>query len=114
MTPYPLSRIRIRSYGFVKHLIKEHSVTVLALCTGKREKEDIAALQEEGFNIIPVYDERTAQALRSLRVLHTQLPLQVAFCATPVLRATLADQLASGQFDLLHIECVRALGVLPD
>jgi polysaccharide biosynthesis protein PslH len=114
MTPYPLSRIRIRSYGFVKHLIKEHSVTLLALCTGKREKEDVAALQEEGFNIIPVFDERTAQSLRSLRTLYTQLPLQVAFCAAPVLRATLADQLASGRFDLLHIECVRALGVLPE
>ena len=114
MTPYPLSRIRIRSYGFVKHLMKEHSVTVLALCTGQREKEDVAVLQKEGFDIIPVYDERTAQALRGLRVLPTQLPLQVAFCAAPVLRASLADQLASGQFDLLHVEFVRALGVLPD
>jgi glycosyltransferase involved in cell wall biosynthesis len=114
MTPYPLSRIRIRSYGFVKHLIKQHSATVLALCTGKREEDDVSALQEEGFNIIPVYDERTAQALRSLRALHTRLPLQVAFCAAPALRASLAEQLASGQFDLLHVECVRALGVLPD
>jgi hypothetical protein len=52
MTPYPLSRISIRSYGFVKHLIKEHSVTVLALCTGKREKNEISITGFESVTLL--------------------------------------------------------------
>lgn len=114
LTPYPPSRIRVRSYGFVSHLMKEHSVTVLALCAGKREEEDALALQREGFNIITVQEKRNVQFLRGLRAFASQLPLQVAFCASPGLGIALNELLDSGQFDLLHIEFIRALGVVPE
>ena len=114
ITPYPISRIRIRSFGFVSQLAKQHTVTVLALCTGEKDMADMWSLQDAGVTIIAVQEQRTQQYLRSLSVLGSQTPLQVAFGASPKLRAAILQQLATGQYDLVHIEFVRALGALPD
>jgi glycosyltransferase involved in cell wall biosynthesis len=113
VAPYPLSRIRIRSYGFVSQLSRVHNVTVLVLCSNGREAADVRALQNEGLRIIAVADKRAWKLLRALKALPTKEPLQVAFDASPALRAAIRQQLATGQFDLLHVEFIRALGALP-
>ncbi|HZO73290.1 MAG TPA: glycosyltransferase [Ktedonobacteraceae bacterium] len=113
VTPYPLSRIRARSYGFVTHLARKHDVKVLALCAGEREMADVRAVQREGIDIVAVYEERLVQFLRALLSLGSGLPLQVAFSASAHLRMILEKLLSSGHFDLLHVEFVRALGMLP-
>lgn len=113
VTPYPLSRIRTRSYGFVTHLASKHDVKVLALCANEREMADVRAVQREGIDIISIYEERLVQFLRALLALGSGLPLQVAFGASTHLRMTLEKLLSSGHFDLLHVEFVRALGMLP-
>src|SRR5581483_9351996 len=114
VTPYPLSRIRIRSYGFVSQLSKMHDVTALMLCSNTREAADIQALQDEGIRAIAVPDRRPWKILRTLKAVFTGEPLQVAFDASPALRMAIDHQLAPGQFDLLHIEFIRSLGALPD
>ncbi len=114
VTPYPISRIRIRSYGFVSQLAREHTVTVLALCAGEKDMADMGALQREGITIITVKEKRFQQYCRSLCALGTELPLQVAFGAAPGLRSAISEQLISMHFDLIHIEFVRALGALPN
>lgn len=113
VTPYPLSRIRVRSYGFVTHLVRKHDVKVLALCADERELADVRAVQREGIDIIAIYEARFVQFLRAFLALGSRLPLQVAFGASAHLRATLERLLASEHFDLLHVEFVRALGMLP-
>lgn len=114
VAPYPLSRVRIRSFGFVSQLAKYHAVKVLVLYSGKREEEDVRALQREGFDIIAIQEKPVKKILRALYAWGTRLPLQVAFDASPGLRAAIAAQLKAEHFDLLHIEFVRALGALPD
>ncbi|MDQ2713693.1 MAG: glycosyltransferase [Chloroflexota bacterium] len=114
VAPYPPSRIRIRAYGFVSHLAKQHEVTVLALCSSKREALDAQALQDAGFAVIAVQDRHIWKILRVLRALFTKLPLQVAFDASPRLRAVISEQLALGSFDLMHVEFIRVLGALPE
>jgi glycosyltransferase involved in cell wall biosynthesis len=114
VAPYPISRIRIRSYGFVSQLSRVHDVTVLVLCSNGREATDIQALQNEGLRVIAVADKRVWKLLRTLKALFTKEPLQVAYDASPVLRETIRKQLSTGQFDLLHVEFIRALGALPD
>jgi len=113
VAPYPPSRIRIRLHGFVNHLARQHDVTVLALCSSKREIQDAQAAQNQGFTLLMVYDRRLLKMLRTVCALFTRLPLQVAFDASPRLRAVLAQQLAEGYFDLVHVEFIRALGVVP-
>jgi glycosyltransferase involved in cell wall biosynthesis len=113
VAPYPISRIRIRSYGFVSQLSKVHDVTVLVLCSSEQDTTDTQTLQNEGLHIIPIADKRVWKLLRTLKALFTTKPLQVAFDASPALRTAIHEQLSTGQFDLLHIEFIRALGALP-
>ena len=113
VAPYPISRIRIRSYGFVSQLAKAHEVTVLALCSTLREAADVQTLQKEGFHIIAVTDKRPGKLFRTIKALPTKKPLQVAFDASPALRRAIQMQLSTGQFDLMHVEFIRSLGALP-
>jgi glycosyltransferase involved in cell wall biosynthesis len=113
VTPYPLSRIRVRSYGFVQQLRRLHEVHVLALCCGQRERADVQALANEGIAVTGIYETLLPKTWRCLRALGSDQPLQVAFDASPRLRETLKASIASGKFDLAHIEFVRALGMLP-
>lgn len=114
ITPYPLSRIRCRSYGFVTKLSKQHEVTVLALCVGQRDVEDVKSLQQQGIAITAVHEKPSEGYLRGLCALGSHLPLQVAYAASPALRTVIEAYLASGRFDLIHVESVRGLGVLPE
>jgi glycosyltransferase involved in cell wall biosynthesis len=114
VTPYPMSRVRVRSYGFVSQLAKRHEVKVITLYSGKREEEDVRTLQKEGYNIVGIQDSVIQKAFRAFRALGTGLPLQVAFDASPGLKAAITALLNAEHFDLLHIEFVRALGALPD
>ncbi len=114
VTPYPVSRIRIRSYGFVSQLAKQHDLTVLTLCADERDQADMRDLQRQGIAITCIREKRVRKFLRCLFALGTRLPLQVAYDAAPTLRAAINEQLASGQFDVLHVEFIRALGALPD
>jgi polysaccharide biosynthesis protein PslH len=114
VAPYPISRIRIRSYGFVSQLAKQHEVKVLTLCTDEGDKADVQALQDQGISITTISEKPSRKLWRGLCALGTQLPLQVAYGAAPALRAAIEAQLSSQHFDLLHVEFIRALGVLPD
>jgi polysaccharide biosynthesis protein PslH len=113
VTPYPISRIRIRSYGFVSQLVRQHDVTVIALCSGEQDLADMWALKKTGTKIIAVQEKRWWQYGRSLRACASSTPFQVAFGAAPGLQAEIDRQLRSQHFDVLHVESVRALGALP-
>jgi polysaccharide biosynthesis protein PslH len=114
VAPYPVSRIRIRSYGFVSQLAKAHDVTALVLCSTLREATDVQTLQNEDFHVVAVTDKRLGKLFRALKALPTRKPLQVAFDASPTLRRSIQMQLSTGQFDLMHVEFIRSLGALPD
>lgn len=111
--PYPLSRIRVRSYGFVQQLRKRHEVHVLALSCGKRERADVRAMVAEGIKVTAIEETYAHKVVRCLSTLSTDQPLQVAFDASQRLCEVLRTLIDSGHYDVLHIECVRALGMLP-
>jgi glycosyltransferase involved in cell wall biosynthesis len=112
VAPYPLSRIHIRSYGFIRQIAKKHNITAIALQAGKNDNTVIQELQDEGVITIAIQEKTFQQYFRSLRALKSQLPLQVAFGAAPALQVAISEQLYSNQFDLLHVEHIRALGAL--
>jgi glycosyltransferase involved in cell wall biosynthesis len=114
VTPYPVSRIRIRSYGFVSQLARQHELSVLALCAGDKDEADMQDLRRQGIAIAGIQEKRTRKVLRCLCALGQRIPLQVAYDAAPALRAAILEQLAARRFDILHVEFIRALGVLPD
>lgn len=113
VTPYPASRIRARSYGFITQLAKTHFVELLALCANTREMSDVQALQQEGIIATAIYEPYIVRYVRGLTALTSRRPLQVAFDASSRLRRAIAMRLVDGQFDLLHIEFIRVLGAVP-
>jgi len=113
VTPYPASRIRGRSYGFITQLAKRHFVELLALCANAREISDIQVLRQEGIIATAIYEPSIVRYIRSLTALTSERPLQVAFDASPHLHRTIAMRLLDGQFDLLHVELIRVLGAVP-
>lgn len=113
VTPYPVSRIRIRSYGFVSQLARQHELRVLALCAGEKDQADMQDLRRQGIAITGIQEKRTRKILRCLGALGRSTPLQVAYDAAPALRAAISEQLAASRFDLVHVEFIRALGALP-
>ena len=75
VTPYPASRIRARSYGFITQLAKHHYIEVLALCANIQELSDVQALQKEGIAATAIYEPYSVRYMRSLR--------SAGFSATP-------------------------------
>jgi glycosyltransferase involved in cell wall biosynthesis len=114
IAPYPPSKIRVRSYGFVQQLKQAHDLTLLLLCSNRREMSDVQSLQQEGYSVIAIQDRYFWKVLRTLSAFFAELPLQVAFDASPRFREAIRHQLATQQFDLVHVEFIRALGVLPE
>jgi glycosyltransferase involved in cell wall biosynthesis len=114
VAPYPASRIRARSYGFITQLAKHHYIEVLALCANMQELSDVQTLQNEGIAATAIYEPYGVRYVRSLKALASQQPLQVAFDGSPRLRAAIANRLLSRHFDLLHVEFVRVLDAVPE
>jgi len=97
VTPYVPSRLRVRPYGFVRYLARHHDVRVLALGTGRLSRGvlcDIDELRREGIPVSVIQEPRYRPYLRTLRKALIPLgdvaPLQVAYAASPTLRAAIA------------------------
>lgn len=119
VAPYAPSRIRVRAYGFVRHLAPYHDVTVLALGGGHAApaEADVDDLREAGVHVTVIEEPRHEPLLRTLKsglaLAAAKQPLQVAFSASPRLRAAIATELRAKPYDVLHVEHIRGLGALP-
>lgn len=115
VSPYPPSRVRVRSYGFVQHLVQHHDVEVLVHCKTERELADVQALQDEKIAVRAVYESEVVCRLRAAYAFGlSHMPMQVAYAAAPALKSAIAARLAAGNIDLLHVESLRGPGGLPD
>lgn len=120
VAPYAPSRLRVRSYGFVRHLARRHDVNVLALGAGAYGQDavlDIGELRREGIPVTVIQEPRVRPYLRTLQSAllpqSAPMPLQVAYAASPALRTAIASELRARSYDLLHVEHVRGLASLP-
>ena len=108
--PYVPSLIRVRPYQLLRELADRHQIAVLA--TGsERDEMSVAALRSicHSVTVVPV---STGAALRSCaQAIIRGAPLQAAVCRDPRLSRELARLLAVGQFDLVHVEHLRAAHV---
>ena len=121
VAPYAPSRLRIRSYGFIRHLATRHDVRVLALGVGGLSAgvlQDVDELRRQGVAVTIIEEKRSLPYLRALRSALipgvTPLPLQVAYAASAALRTAITWELRARCYDVVHVEHVRALGSLPE
>ena len=109
VTPYPPSRIRVRSYGFFTQLQSEHEVTLVTQCASEQEFADADALRKRGHEVVVVPESKRQAALRSGLALLSSYPLQVAYARSERFTQVVSNLLASRSFDVVHVEHLRGI-----
>jgi sugar transferase (PEP-CTERM/EpsH1 system associated) len=109
VTPYPPSRIRVRSYGFLTQLQRWHDVTVVTQCASEQEQTDVETLQKQGYKVVVVQESKQKAALRSGLVLFGSLPLQVAYARSQRFTQAVQKLCAQRSFDVVHVEHLRGI-----
>src|SRR5437588_11420917 len=109
VTPYPPSRIRVRSYGFLTQLQREHEVTIATQVASEQELTDVEALRTQGFVVVTTEESKRQAALRSGMALLGSLPLQVAYARSQRFTQVVQDLWTQGTFDVIHVEHLRGI-----
>jgi polysaccharide biosynthesis protein PslH len=112
VTPYPPSRIRVRSYGFLKQLRRNHEVVVLALCSSKQELADVEVLRSQGYEVVVVQESRRQAMLRSGLALIGSRSLHVAYASSPRFTHALQHLCLQRHFDVVHVEHLRGIAAI--
>jgi sugar transferase (PEP-CTERM/EpsH1 system associated) len=105
--PYVPSPIRVRSYHFIRELAQRHEVSVLA-ASGAGEMRHVGELQAlcPQTDVIPLQLPTMVRSCAAAAVRGE--PLQAAVCRSPSFETRLRELLASGCFDVVHVEHLRA------
>jgi sugar transferase (PEP-CTERM/EpsH1 system associated) len=109
ITPYPPSRIRVRSYELLRQLQRWHDVTVVTQCASEQEQADVETLQKQGYEVVVVRESKQQAALRSGLALFGSLPLQVAYARSRRFTQAVQDICARRSFDVVHVEHLRGI-----
>lgn len=109
VTPYPPSRIRVRSYGFLTQLRREHEVTIATQVASEQELTDVEALRTQGFAVVTTEESKRQAALRSGMALLGSLPLQVAYARSQHFTQVVQELWAQRTFDVIHVEHLRGI-----
>src|SRR5947209_1882120 len=104
VTPYPPSRIRVRGYGFLTQLQREHEVTVVTQCLSEQELADVATLRKQGHEVLVMRESKQQAMLRTGLALFSSTPLQVAYVRSMRFAQAVQDLCAQRSFDVVHIE----------
>lgn len=109
IVPYPPSRIRIRSYGFLSQLRHKHEVTLLVQVSSAQELADVEALQKQGYEVVVVRESRQQSMLRSGTALLGSSPLQVAYAKSERFLQVAQQLCVQRTFDVIHVEHLRGI-----
>ena len=109
VTPYPPSRIRVRGYGFLAQLQREHEVTIVAQCASEQEWADVETLRGQGFEVVVVQESKTRSTLRSGIALLNAVPLQVAYARSARFLEVIEQLCVRRGFDVVHVEHLRGI-----
>lgn len=109
VTAHPPSRVRVRSYGFLTQLQREHDITVATQCVSERERANVEALRGQGYRVEVVETSRRQAVLRSGIALFRSLPLQVAYAQSADFARLVQNLCMQEPFDVVHVEHLRGI-----
>lgn len=100
--PYPLiGGDRIKSYNLLRHLARHNEVFLVTFNHGKEPSEEqIRSLEDLGVHVYPVVLQPARAALRSIKSVYTDLPLEISFYTQPEFSSTVENLLRTVHFDL--------------
>lgn len=112
--PYIPSPIRVRSYQIIRALAQAgHRLTIVALADEFSTEDALGEVRSlcDAVHIVP--HSRAQGAWQALCALPTSTPLWAAYCHSEAMVAKLRELVATGAFDVAHIEHLRAAHFAP-
>jgi sugar transferase (PEP-CTERM/EpsH1 system associated) len=100
--PYPPSSgAKIRSYHILRHLAKEHEVTVAAPYRSEQEREEGRGLEDQCHRVLAETIGPNAARLRMVKNLLTRTPSSMGYFLSPALVRRVREELAARPYDLV-------------
>ncbi len=108
IAPYVPNLIRVRPYNLIRAISERgHRVTVAALYTSERERQDAEKLREV-CHAVHAYPISLVRSLwNCVRALPTRSPLQSVYSWSPQFAAILEKMVQKDAFDVIHVEHLR-------
>lgn len=114
--PYPLlSGGQVRTYNLLRHISKEHDVTLFALIKDESERNYLSELAPYCRDI-QVF-KRTASPWHPsnvVRALLSPYPFVVTRNLVPQVKTAIAEELAREHYDLIHVETFYMMPSIPE
>ncbi len=108
VVPYTPNPIRVRSYEFVRAMLRRgHAVTLATLWTSPSEQDDLNRLAQMGAHVLAESMPSWRSALNSLAALPASTPLQAVYSWQPDLFRAVLALAREQQFDAIHVEHLR-------
>jgi glycosyltransferase involved in cell wall biosynthesis len=111
VAPYVPSPARLRSFRIVRALARlGHDISVVALGSGDsaRDAREESILAKYCGDVSVVPHSKSTSLLQCTLHVATSVPVWAAACFSPRLEAVLADVMRRGDFDVAHVEHLRA------
>jgi len=109
VAPYPPSRIRSRSYGFIQKLRNRHNVTILSQVMTQQEWKDIENLRKQEYEVIAITESKQQSIVRSGIALLSLYPIQAAYARSSRFLQAAQRLCAQRDFDIVHVEHLRGI-----
>jgi polysaccharide biosynthesis protein PslH len=103
---------QLRAYYQIKHLSARHRITLLSFVDVTDPPESLAELRALCERVILIRQDRTSMILRAMRALVSAQPLQAAIFDSQTLKDQMTTLLATGRYDLAHIQMARLGGLV--
>ena len=108
IVPYTPNPIRVRSYEFVRAMLRRgHAVTLATLWTSPSEQDDLNRLAQLGAHVLAESMPSWRSALNSLAALPASTPLQAVYSWQPDLYRAVIAVAQEHNFDAIHVEHLR-------
>lgn len=107
--PYPLNTgARVRQYYVLRHLARQHQVTLVSFVRADDKPEHVAHLQTvcHAVHTVPMVRSRWRDIRAALKGALTRLPIVIARDEIAPMQQTLARLMASESFDVVHADQV--------
>lgn len=117
LTPYlpypPSAGGQIRSYNLIKHLSKNHDITLACFTRDTNTAEQIKHMEKYCKKILIFKRGKAWTIPNILRTGFSLYPFLVMIYYTPQIRETLEKELSSGDYDLIHAETFYVMPFIP-
>jgi polysaccharide biosynthesis protein PslH len=109
IAPYTPNLIRVRSYNFIRGLVRRgHRVVVACPWVGPKDRAALESLKAEGCEVLSARADTWKSLLNCAGGIFRDSPLQAVYSWQPRLMQLVERALSQNEFDVVHVEHLRA------